>query len=113
MMPPKILMLLLVATTAGCSTPRQLCAVMVPDTWEYVGEDAKLDAKFESSLPQASEHALLHVWYRGGDSLLMACSLKRHATDGCSVRVTEFHFVNGTWMKGYEDGVLCNVLAQP
>jgi hypothetical protein len=27
--------------------------------------------------------------------------------------VTEFKRVNGAWMRGYEDGGLCNVLASP
>jgi len=77
-----------------------------------------LDALLESSLPQApygtnkgkSVPTIQHVWYRGGQYRLLACTLARHARNNCSVRTTEFLFQDGRWLKGSEDAVLCDVL---
>ena len=108
----------LLSLAACAASPRTLCAQSVPDTWEYVGTDAKLSVLLDASLPHAPYEtnqgtpvrSVRHVWYRIGDTGLLACTVARGARDNCSVRVTEFSRADGAWSKSREDAVLCNVL---
>ena len=105
---------------AACAVdPRKRCGELVPDTWEYMGPDAELDAQFASSLPPVpyttnenkAVRSVRHLWYRSGNSALAACTLGRYARNNCSVKSTEFVLEEHQWKKSREDGVLCNVLA--
>lgn len=107
------------ATFAGCAiNPQQLCAPAVPSTWQYVGRDKELTNLLESNLPVApyttnegrTVRSVQHVWFRGNEQQLLACTLARGARDNCSVRTTAFQRDDNTWVKGREDAVLCKVI---
>jgi hypothetical protein len=53
----------------------------------------------------ASVHRL---WYEQGDGLI-ACTLARHASDNCSVEVTQFARSGAGWVKVSDNAVLCHV----
>jgi hypothetical protein len=101
----------------GCAAnPRSLCESLVPSSWTYLRQAPQGSAGLESSLPatpyQTNEGKLVssvrRLWFEHGDELI-ACTLARHATDTCSVRVTRFSRSSAGWAKVSDDGVLCHV----
>jgi len=102
----------------GCATnPRSLCESLVPSSWTYLPQAPQGSAGLESSLPATpyptNEGKLVtsvrRLWFQHGDELI-ACTLARHATDNCSVRVTRFSRSSAGWTKVSDDGVLCHVI---
>jgi hypothetical protein len=102
----------------GCATnPRSICESMVPSSWTYLPQAPQGSAGLESSLPATpyltNEGKLVssvpRLWFGHGDELI-ACTLARHATDTCSVRVTRFSRSSAGWAKVSDDAVLCHVL---
>jgi len=98
----------------GCAAnPQSLCASVVPSTWTYLPQPPKEAAGLEPLLPAApyktNEGKLIAsirgLWYQRDESLL-ACTLARHATNGCSVLTTEFARSGTDWSKVREDGVM-------
>jgi len=104
---------------ASCAvSPQKICAPHAPDTWQYLGQDKSLATLFEPILPHAPYttnegkivRSVQHVWFRGGDYLLLACTLAHRARNDCSVRTTEFQLIGNAWVTRSEDTVVCNVL---
>ena len=83
--------------TACAANPRSLCASLVPSSWTYLPGAPQGSGGLESSLPappyRTNEGQLVRsinrLWYEQGDGLI-ACTLARHATNNCSVEVTQF-----------------------
>ena len=109
---------LLTLLLAGCATnPQPICAQLVSKDWTYMGRDASLDEQLSSELPRAPYYTnegrrvrvLRRVWYRQGDSRILACTFGGLSSDSCSVSSTEFERHAGTWSKGSENAMLCNV----
>jgi hypothetical protein len=116
---PGAISILASAILAGCAIdPQQVCAPFAPKDWQYLGHDERLATLLAANLPHAPYttnerkpvRSVQHVWYRGGNSQLLACTLARRARNNCSVRTTAFQLIDGAWLKGSEDGVLCNVI---
>jgi hypothetical protein len=114
--------LLAFALIAGCAvSPQQLCAPYVPDTWQYLGRAKQLATQLDADLPHVPYMtnegkvvgSLQHVWFRGGEDQLLACTLARGAMNDCSVTTTAFQRIEKVWVKGRENAVLCNVLTAP
>jgi hypothetical protein len=117
---PRAISILALLMLAGCAiNPHTLCGPYVPKEWRYLGHDEPLATLLAPVLPHAPYTtnkgkwvlSVQHVWYQGGDSQLLACTLARRARDDCSVRTTAFQLIDGAWHKVDEDQVLCNVLA--
>lgn len=113
-------LILALVILGGCTiSPQKLCAPHVPGDWQYLGQNKELANQLGTSLPSApyttnkgkAVRSLQHVWYRGGEQQLLACTLARRAKDDCSVRTTVFQRLDNTWVKGPENAVLCDVLA--
>src|SRR6266851_2885866 len=101
----------------GCAAnPRSLCESLVPSSWTYLSQAPQGSAGLESSLPatpyRTNEGRLVssvhRLWYERGDGLI-ACTLARHATDNCSVEVTQFARSSAGWVKVSDHAVLCHV----
>lgn len=111
--------LLAIALTGCAISPQQLCAPHAPGTWQYLGPDKALASLLGEELPHApyttnkgeAVRSVRHVFFRGGEQQLLACTLARGAGNDCSVRTTSFQRIDNVWVKGGEDAVLCNVLA--
>lgn len=106
---------------ACAASPEKLCSSIVPEGWQYVGEDPRLSALLDASLPHApyktnegrTVRTVRHIWYRSGDDSILGCTLDRHARDTCSIGTSEFVRTGNTWSKRGEDAVLCNVIGRP
>ena len=110
---------LLTLLLAGCATnPQPICAQLVSKEWTYIGRDASLDEQLSGELPRAPYYTnegkrvrfLRRVWYRQGDSKILACTFGGLFSDSCSASSTEFERREGTWSKGSENAILCNVV---
>src|SRR5882672_4320890 len=120
MTPRSVSAFLLSVTLAGCAvSPQKLCALHAPDNWQYLGPDKSLNALLGATLPGApyttndgkTVRSVQHVWFRGGDYQLLACTLARGARDERSIRTAAFQLIDNAWVRGSEDAVLCNVSA--
>ena len=109
---------LLTLLLVGCaSNPQPICAQLVSKDWTYIGRDASLDEQLSSELLRAPYYTnegkrvgfLRRVWYRQGESRIMACTFGGLFRDSCSVSSTEFERHEGSWSKGGGNMVLCNV----
>jgi hypothetical protein len=102
--------------TSCATNPRSLCESWVPSSWTYLPQAPQGSAGLESSLPTTAYltnegklvSSVRRLWFEHGDELI-ACTLARHATDDCSVRVTRFSRSSAGWAKVSDDGVLCHV----
>jgi hypothetical protein len=102
---------ILVLLLAGCATsPRDLCAQLVPSGWTYIGPDEVLEHKLEDRLPQ--EPFVRHVWYRRGENKVLACTFGGVLGDPCSVATEEFELSGESWSNGAQNAVLCNVVPE-
>jgi len=106
-----------VVLTGCAANPRTLCGSLVPNSWTLLLRAPEGTRDLEASLPQAPYQtnegrwitSVQRLWYEKGDGLI-ACTLARHATDNCSVRVTEFARSGGAWVKVSDDAYLCHII---
>jgi len=112
----RISVLVFAVVLSGCAAnPRTLCGTLVPNSWTILPRAPEGVWDLEASLPQAPYRtnegvvtSLQRLWYEKGDGLL-ACTLARHATNNCSVMVTEFARSGGAWVMVGGDAYLCHI----
>jgi hypothetical protein len=105
-----------VLLTRCAANPRSLCESLVPPSWKYLARAPEGTNDIESSLPSVpyqtnegrSVTSVHRLWYERGDGLI-ACTLARHATDNCSVVLTQFVRSGVAWAKVSDNAVLCHV----